>query len=286
MTRLELLAPARDLECGLAAIDHGADAVYIGAPAFGARAEAGNSIDDIRQLCDHAHRFLAKVYVTVNTIIYEEELEDVEHLVRQLGEAGVDAILVQDMAVLEMVQRVAAEQQRPIEVHASTQADNRTPERVGWLWQAGCSRVVLARELTLEQMRTIHQAVPGVELEAFVHGALCVSFSGLCYASQHCFHRSANRGVCAQFCRLKFDLVDGDGQYIDRPRYWLSLKDMCRIDYLGQMADAGITSFKIEGRLKGVGYVKNVVAAYSEQLDKVVKRSGGRYRRSALACSC
>ncbi|MBO4822614.1 MAG: U32 family peptidase [Prevotella sp.] len=282
MTRLELLAPARDLECGLAAIDHGADAVYIGAPAFGARAEAGNSIDDIRQLCDHAHRFLAKVYVTVNTIIYEEELEDVEHLVRQLGEAGVDAILVQDMAVLEMVQRVAAEQQRPIEVHASTQADNRTPERVGWLWQAGCSRVVLARELTLEQMRTIHQAVPGVELEAFVHGALCVSFSGLCYASQHCFHRSANRGVCAQFCRLKFDLVDGDGQYIDRPRYWLSLKDMCRIDYLGQMADAGITSFKIEGRLKGVGYVKNVVAAYSEQLDKVVKRSGGRYRRSAL----
>ena len=282
MTPLELLAPARDLECGIAAIDHGADAVYIGAPAFGARAEAGNSIDDIRQLCDHSHRFLAKVYATVNTIIYEDELEDVEHLVRQLGEAGVDAILVQDMAVLEMVQRVATEQQRPIEVHASTQADNRTPERVGWLWQAGCSRVVLARELTLDQMQTIHEAVPGVELEAFVHGALCVSFSGLCYASQHCFHRSANRGVCAQFCRLKFDLVDADGQYIDRPRYWLSLKDMCRIDYLGQMADAGVTSFKIEGRLKGVGYVKNVVAAYSEQLDQVVRRSGGRYRRSAL----
>ena len=282
MTRLELLAPARDLECGIAAIDHGADAVYIGAPAFGARAEAGNSVEDIRQLCDHAHRFLAKVYVTVNTIVYEHELDDVEHLVRQLGEAGVDAILVQDMAVLEMVQRVAAEQQRPIEVHASTQADNRTPERVGWLFQEGCSRVVLARELTLDQMQAIHEAVPGVELEAFVHGALCVSYSGLCYASQHCFRRSANRGVCAQFCRLKFDLVDADGQLVDRPRHWLSLRDMCRIDYLGQMADAGVTSFKIEGRLKGVGYVKNVVAAYSRQLDLVVERSGGRYRRSAL----
>ena len=179
MTRLELLAPARDLECGIAAIDHGADAVYIGAPAFGARAEAGNSVEDIRTLCDYAHRFLAKVYVTVNTIVYENELDDVEHLVRQLGEAGVDAILVQDMAVLEMVQRVAAEQQRPIEVHASTQADNRTPERVGWLFQEGCSRVVLARELTLDQMQAIHEAVPGVELEAFVHGALCVSYSGL-----------------------------------------------------------------------------------------------------------
>ncbi|MBR6979059.1 MAG: U32 family peptidase, partial [Prevotella sp.] len=282
MTRLELLAPARDLECGIAAIDHGADAVYLGAPAFGARAEAGNSVEDIRTLCDYAHRFLAKVYVTVNTIVYENELDDVEHLVRQLGEAGVDAILVQDMAVLEMVQRVAAEQQRPLEVHASTQADNRTPERVGWLHEAGCSRVVLARELTLDQMRCIHETVPDVELEAFVHGALCVSYSGLCYASQHCFRRSANRGVCAQFCRLKFDLVDAEGQLIDRPRHWLSLRDMCRIDYLGQMADAGVTSFKIEGRLKGVGYVKNVVAAYSRQLDLLVERSGGRFRRSAL----
>ena len=282
MTTLELLAPARDLECGMAAIDHGADAVYVGAPRFGARAAAGVSIEDIEKLCLYAHRFRAKVYVTVNTIVYDDELQEVERMVDLLACAGVDAILVQDMAVLQMVKRVGEKHGKALEAHASTQTDNRTPEKVDALRRMGFKRVVLARELSLQQMSDIHQAVPEVELEAFVHGALCVSFSGLCYASQHCFQRSANRGECAQFCRLKFDLVDADGKTVDKPRHWLSLRDLCRIHDLGRMADAGITSFKIEGRLKGPAYVKNVVAAYSRELDKVVRASGGKYRRRAL----
>ena len=185
---LELLAPARDVECGKAAIDHGADAVYIGAERFGARAAAGNSLADIAELCRYAHGFRAKVYVTVNTIIYDSELEATRRLLRDLADIGVDAVLVQDMALLDMLAGL------PLECHASTQTDNRTADKVRWLKSLGFTRVVLARELSIDEIREIHEAVPDVELEVFVHGALCVSYSGLCYASQYCFGRSANRG--------------------------------------------------------------------------------------------
>jgi putative protease len=282
MTRLELLAPAKNLECGMAAIDHGADAVYIGAPAFGARAAAGNSVADIKTLCDHAHRFLAKVYATVNTIIYEHEMGKVRQLIVDLCQAGVDAILVQDMCLVDMVREVSQAQGRHVEIHASTQTDNRTADKVRWLAKAGFHRVVLARELSAEEIGAIHREVPAMPLEAFVHGALCVSYSGVCYASQHAMGRSANRGECAQLCRLKFELMDADGHLIDRPRHWLSLRDMCRIEHLGLLAEAGVTSFKIEGRLKDVTYVKNVVAAYSEALNKMIAHASGRYQRSSL----
>ena len=271
---LELLAPAKNLECGKAAIDHGADAVYIGASRFGARAAAGNPVDDIAELCRYAHVFGAKVYVTVNTIIYEDELSQTEELVNQLYDAGADALLVQDMGLLEM-------RLPPIALHASTQTDNRTAAKVAWLASHGFSRVVLARELSIDDMADIHRCVPSVELEAFVHGALCVSYSGLCYASQYCFSRSANRGECAQFCRLKFDLTDSEGNVFEHGRHLLSLKDMCRIGSLERMVEAGVTSFKIEGRLKDMSYVKNVTAAYSQKLDDIIKRSHGKYRRAS-----
>ena len=274
MTSLELLAPAKNLECGIAAIDQGADAVYIGASRFGARVAAGNSVDDIRQLCDYAHQYGASVYVTVNTILYDDELEETRHLIEQLYAAGVDAILVQDMAILQM-------NLPPIALHASTQTDNRTSAKVRWLQQLGFRRVVLARELSVDEIAAIHREVPGVELEVFVHGALCVSYSGLCYASQHCFGRSANRGACAQFCRMKFDLVDADGREIEHQRHLLSLKDMNQSDHLGELIEAGATSFKIEGRLKDIGYVKNVVAAYSQRLDDYIARHPERYRRAS-----
>ena len=274
---MELLAPAKNLECGMAAIDHGADAVYIGAPHFGARAAAGNSVADIAQLCAYAHQFQAKVYVTVNTIIYDDELEAARQLLTELDEAKVDAILVQDMALLSLRPPSAT-----FHFHASTQTDNRTPEKVQWLANHGFSRVVLARELSATEIRDIHDAVPDVELEVFVHGALCVSYSGLCYASQHCFRRSANRGECAQFCRMQFDLLDADGRELEHSRHLLSLKDMNQSDHLEQLIEAGATSFKIEGRLKDVTYVKNVTAAYSERLNEIVRRHPDRYRRSSL----
>ncbi len=282
MTLLELLAPARNLSCGIAAIDHGADAVYIGAPQFGARAAAGNTLDDIKALCDYAHRFRARVYVTVNTIVYDHELQEVGLLVDRLEQIGVDAILVQDMALVLMVVERKQKAGWRMALHASTQTDNRTAERVAWLYGMGFERVVLARELSVSEMGEIHSKVPGIELEAFVHGALCVGYSGVCYASQYCFGRSANRGECAQFCRLRFSLQDASGQRVGEPRYWLSLRDMCRIGHLADMAEAGICSFKIEGRLKDEAYVKNVVAAYSLQLDKVVDGSGGRFGRASM----
>ena len=274
MTQLELLAPARNLECGVAAIDHGADAVYIGAQRFGARAAAGNSLADIRQLCEHAHRYGARVYVTVNTLIYDDELDDTCRLIHQLDEAGVDAILVQDMGILRM-------DIPPIALHASTQTDNRSADKVRWLRDAGFRRVVLARELSVDEIAAIHRAVPDVELEVFVHGALCVSYSGLCYASQHCFGRSANRGACAQFCRMKFDLLDADGNVLERQRHLLSLKDLNLSAHLEKLIAAGATSFKIEGRLKDAAYVKNVVAAYSQRLDAIVRRNPDKYRRAS-----
>jgi len=274
VTNLELLAPARNLECGKAAIDHGADAVYIGAEHFGARAAAGNSVDDIAELCRYAHRYAAKVYVTVNTIVYDKELSATRNLIDSLEDAGVDAIIVQDLAVTGMVRRMA--------LHASTQMDNRTADKVRWLRSAGFSRVVLARELSADEIAAIHAAASDVELEVFVHGALCVSYSGLCYASQSCFGRSANRGECAQFCRLRFDLTDAEGRVIERGRHFLSLKDMNRSDGLEQLVAAGATSFKIEGRLKDAVYVKNVTAAYSRRLDAIVRQHPHLYRRASL----
>ena len=275
MRKLELLAPAKDLKCGIAAIDCGADAVYIGAARFGARQAVGNSIDDINELCEYAHKFGCKVYVTVNTIIYDNELEDTQKLLNELGRIGVDAILVQDMGItkLQLPQNVA--------LHASTQTDNRSAEKVEWLAQHNFDRVVLARELSLEEIRNIHRRVPQTELEVFVHGALCVSYSGVCYASEYCFGRSANRGACAQFCRMKFDLTDKDGNEIINQAHLLSLKDMCRIDSLEQLADAGVTSFKIEGRLKDINYVRNVTAAYSNQLNEIISRRGSEYERAS-----
>ena len=282
MRALELLSPAKNLECGIAAIDHGADAVYIGAERFGARAAAGNSLEDIGALCDYAHRFRARVYVTVNTILYDDELDDTERLIGRLQDVGVDAILVQDMGILQMRREWLKAGRTFPEIHASTQTDNRTAEKVRWLHGEGFSRVVLARELSLGEIGEIHAAVPDVELEAFVHGALCVSYSGVCYASQHCFGRSANRGECAQFCRMKFDLLDTEGRELVHQRHLLSLRDMCRIADVEALADAGVTSFKIEGRLKDVAYVKNVVAAYSRELDELVRRCPEKYCRASL----
>ena len=264
-TKIELLSPARNYETAVDAINHGADAVYIGAPRFGARQAAGNSVEDIARLCEYAHIFGVKIYVTLNTIIFEEELPEVEQLIGELYNVGVDALIVQDMGILRM-------NIPPIALHASTQMDNRNAEKVDFLYRAGFEQVVLARELSLREIGDIHRAVPEARIEAFVHGALCVSYSGRCYASQHCFGRSANHGACAQFCRLSFDLVDADGSVIIKDKHLLSLKDMNRSESLEQMLDAGVVSFKIEGRLKENSYVKNVTAYYRERLDEIFAR--------------
>ncbi len=262
---IELLSPARDLACGIAAIDHGADAVYIGAARFGARAAAGNSTDDIAKLCDYAHRFGVKIYATINTLLYENEREEARRLAWDLYQAGVDALIVQDPVMLNL-------DLPPIPLHASTQMDNRTAEKVLKLKELGFNQIVLARELTLEEINSIHKAVPDVTLEAFVHGALCVSYSGRCYASEYCFGRSANRGECAQFCRLPFSLMDAEGHTLVKDKYLLSLRDMNRIHRIEEMMDAGVRSFKIEGRLKDIGYVKNVTAAYRQAIDAILER--------------
>ena len=275
MRALELLAPAKNLECGIAAIEHGADAVYIGANHFGARMAAGNTVEDIAALTVYAHRFGVKVYVTVNTIVYEDEIEDSHILIEKLANIHVDGILIQDMGLLGECKNAG------ISIHASTQCDTRTAEKVFWLHSLGFRRVVLARELSLKEIHNIHRTVPDVELEVFIHGALCVSYSGICYASQYCFGRSANRGECAQFCRLKFDLKDASGKMIEQQRHFLSMKDMCQIDYLEELAAAGACSFKIEGRLKDAGYVKNVVAAYSKRLNDIVRRHPQDYCRAS-----
>lgn len=268
---VELLAPARNASTAMAAIDHGADAVYIGASSHGARRQAGNTVDDIARVVGYAHRFNARVYVTVNTIIYDDELSDVERLVWQLYMIGVDALIVQDMSLLEM-------DLPPIALHASTQCDIRTPEKARFLQDAGFSQLVLPRELALEEIAAYRDSVD-VALEVFVHGALCVCYSGDCQASYAVTGRSANRGDCAQVCRFPFDLEDASGKKLVKGKYLLSLKDMNRIDYLAEMLDAGVSSFKIEGRLKDDNYVRNVVAAYSRALDAVVAASNGRYRR-------
>ena len=270
---IELLAPAKNLECGIEAINHGADAVYIGAPRFGARAAAGNSIEDIKALVEHAHLYNVRIYVTVNTILYDEELPETEKMIWELYRAGVDALIIQDMGITRL-------NLPPIALHASTQMDNRTPEKVKFLSDIGFRQVVLARELSLDEIKKIHDTCPETLLEVFIHGALCVSYSGQCYVSQACYGRSANRGECAQFCRLAFDLVDSNGKTIEQNKHLLSLKDMNQSDNLEALLDAGATSLKIEGRLKDVSYVKNVTAYYRQKLDSIFK-----YRKEYVRAS-
>ena len=262
--KIELLAPAKDYACGVAAINHGADAVYVGAPKFGARVAAGNSLADIERLCRYAHLYHAHVHVALNTILTDEELEEARKLIFRLYEAGADALIIQDVGILQL-------DIPPIALHASTQTDNRTPEKVLFWEKVGLQRAILARELTLEQIREIRRKTT-IELEAFVHGALCVSYSGQCYLSHACTNRSANRGECAQFCRLPYTLTDATGEIIRAHSHLLSLKDMDRSDYLAELLEAGITSFKIEGRLKGMDYVKNVTAYYRQRIDNLLEK--------------
>ena len=262
--KIELLSPAKDAEVGMAAINHGADAVYIGGPSFGAREKASNSMSDIERLCRHAALFDAKVYVTLNTLLYENELERARQLAYDCWNAGVDALIVQDMQLLQL-------DLPPIPLHASTQCDNLTVEKVQLLEQLGFSQVVLGRELSLKQIREIREKTT-VPLEFFVHGALCVSHSGQCYMSQYIGNRSANRGACAQPCRLPYDLLDGDGNVLIKNRHLLCLKDLNNSAHLEELMDAGITSFKIEGRMKDADYVKNVTAFYRQKLDEIFER--------------
>ncbi|MDH6305796.1 collagenase-like PrtC family protease [Parabacteroides sp. PF5-5] len=275
--KIELLSPAKDLICGMEAIRHGADAVYIGAPKFSARAAAGNSLDDIRQLCEFAHTYDARIYVALNTILKEEELKETEILIRELYQTGVDALIVQDMGITRL-------DIPPIPLHASTQTDNRTPEKVRFLESAGFSQVVLARELSLPEIRNI-AGQTSVALEVFVHGALCVSYSGQCYLSASLSGRSANRGECAQSCRLPYTMLDADGKVIVRDKHLLSLKDMNRSGHLEDLLDAGVSSFKIEGRLKDVTYVKNITAYYRKQLDAIFARRAEYKQASAGQCT-
>ncbi len=265
-TRIELLAPARDLACGVAAINSGADAVYIGAPQFGARAKVGNSLADIAALVAHAHTYWARVYVTVNTLLYDHEVPQAVRLIHQLYERGVDAVIIQDVGLLEC-------DLPPMPLIASTQMHNHRPEKVAFLEKVGLQRVILARELSLDQIRAIREQ-SSIELETFVHGALCVSYSGQCYMSYAIGGRSGNRGECAQPCRRCYDLVDRNGQTLIQQRYLLSLRDLNLSQHLGELLDVGVTSFKIEGRLKDETYVTNVVSHYRQQLDALIQERG------------
>ncbi len=266
---IELLSPAKNLSCGIDAINHGADAVYIGAPLFSARAAAGNSIEEIESLCSYAHKYNASVYVAINTILRDSELTDAEQIIHKLYNAGADAIIIQDMGILEM-------NLPPIALHASTQMDNRTPEKVSFLEKTGFTQVVLARELSLDQIRKISEST-SVTLEAFIHGSLCVSYSGQCYASQALTGRSANRGECAQICRLPYTLKDADGKDICKEKHLLSLKDLNLSSHLEELLDAGISSLKIEGRLKDNAYVKNITAFYRQKLDLILEKRAQEY---------
>ena len=268
----ELLAPAKDKETAFAAIDCGADAVYIGASCFGARKNAANSLDDIKSVVNYAHKFWVKVFVTVNTILSDNELDEAVELVKKLDSIGVDAVLIQDMGLLNKLMGLNLS----IPIHASTQCYNREIEKISFFNKVGLSRVVLARELSVEQMKEIHAQNPEIELEAFIHGALCVSYSGQCYLSQYIGGRSANRGECAQPCRKKYAVTDENGKVYDY-NYPLCLKDFNASESLKEMIDAGIYSFKIEGRLKDEGYVKNIVSFYRQELDKYsTKASSGK----------
>lgn len=275
--KIELLAPAKNLSCGIAAIDHGADAVYIGGPVFSARAAAANSLGDIEQLVGYAHLFGAKVYVALNTIFKDEELERAVALAHDLYKIGVDALIIQDVGLLQS-------DLPPIALHASTQMNNRSVEKVRFWEDVGIEQVVLARELSFAQIKKISEKTT-VPLEFFVHGALCVSYSGQCYISEVMTGRSANRGECAQFCRHKFDLLDGEGRVLERDKYLLSLKDLNLSDHIEQLIDAGVSSLKIEGRLKDEIYVKNVTAHYRGVLDKILARRPDLNAASSGHCS-
>lgn len=269
---IELLAPARNLQTGIAAITHGADAVYIAADKFGAREKASNSLEDIEKLCNFAHQYFAKVYATVNTIIFEGELKEVQGLINKLNQAKVDAIIIQDFSILAM-------DIPPIPIHASTQMHNSTVEKLKFLEQCGIERAVLPRELSLKEIEYFRNST-NIELEVFVHGALCVSHSGQCYMSQAITGRSANRGECAQLCRSKYDLIDAKGKILVRGKHLLSLKDLNLSQYIHQLLDAGVSSFKIEGRLKDISYVKNTTAYYSSLINSIIS-SKPNYRRSS-----
>ena len=265
---MTLLSPAKNKEVAIAAIQAGADAIYIGAPAFGAREKAGNSIEELAEVVQYAHTYGVQVLVTVNTLLHDDEYPQAVKMIGELYRIGVDALIIQDLHLLDF-------NLPPIRLHASTQCDNRTPEQVARLRDLGFKRVVLARELSIEEIRAIHEAVPDIELEAFVHGALCVSYSGRCYISEVLAGRSANRGACAQFCRMAYDLLDAEGnEVLDdqgepiHQRHLLSLQDLDRSAYLAELIEAGVTTFKIEGRLKDAEYVTNVTAYYREKLDK------------------
>ena len=277
LRELELLAPARDAEVAREAILHGADAVYIGPPSHGARKSASNSLDDIRRTVEFAHQFRTKVYATVNTIVYDKELRDVESLIHNLYRIGIDALIIQDMGILRL-------DIPPIPLHASTQCDNRTPEKARFLEEVGFSQIVLARELTIKEISDICHTVK-IPVEVFVHGALCVSYSGRCHASYRACGRSANRGECAQLCRLPYTLSDSKGNIIAKDRYLLSLKDLNASDRLKELIDAGAASFKIEGRLKDAAYVKNVTAYYRRQLDSIINSHPERYIRASCGQS-
>ena len=263
MNRIELLLPAKDLSTGKTAINHGADAVYIGASAFGARQAAGNSLQDIELLVQYAHLYGSKVHVTVNTVLYDNELEGARKLLWDLYNIGVDAVLIQDLGLLKL-------DIPPIAFHASTQCHNHSLERIQFLEKLGFTRAVLARETDLETIQQIHNQT-NIELEAFVHGALCVCYSGQCYISRMMMGRSGNRGACAQVCRTRFDLQDANGKMLVHNKHLLSLNDMCRADYLESMMQAGIVSFKVEGRLKNESYVKNVTAYYRQRIDRILE---------------
>ena len=262
-TKIELLAPAKNIECAFAAINAGADAVYIGAESFGARKKAANSLDDIVKVVDYAHKFLVKVYVTVNTILFDSELESAEKLIWKLYYAGVDAIIFQDFSFFEM-------NLPPIALHASTQCNNDTVDKIKFLNKMNVQRVVLPREFSINEINEITKNID-IETEVFVHGALCVCYSGQCYFSNFIGGRSANRGECAQPCRKKYSLVDDKGNVILKPQYLLSMKDNNLSSHLIELIDAGVTSLKIEGRLKDKEYVTNVVSFYRNELDKISK---------------
>ncbi|MBN9367585.1 MAG: U32 family peptidase [Comamonadaceae bacterium] len=276
--QLELLSPARDADIGIEAVNHGADAVYIGGPAFGARATAGNELRDLERLIAHAHRFNSRIFVTLNTILRDDELEDARRMAWQVYEAGADALIIQDMGLLEL-------DLPPIQLHASTQTDIRTPEKARFLQDAGLSQIVVARELDLQQIQAIRTATDPARttIEFFVHGALCVAYSGQCFISHAHTGRSANRGDCNQACRLPYEVLDGAGRIVAHEKHVLSMKDNNQSDNLRALIDAGVRSFKIEGRYKDMGYVKNITAHYRKLLDEIIEQ--GEFTRSSSGCT-
>ena len=283
MRQIELLAPARDIQIGIAAIDCGADAVYIAGPQFGARQAAGNEIEDIRQLCAYAHKFGARIFITLNTILYDSELEAAYRFMLDVQKAGADAIIIQDLAVIAMAEKGIGNIKEDIRIplHASTQCAIRTPEHARFLESLGFSRLILERQLSLEEIKAIREAVT-CELEVFVHGAICVCYSGQCYLSEKIAGRSANRGSCIQACRSKYDLADASGKILVRDKALLSLKDYNLRGRIEELADAGITSFKIEGRLKNASYVKNIVRDYSLAIDNIISKRPSEYERGSF----